>query len=126
VRSAAKPVTTEDVLALGLVVGSIVVLELVLGVVLAVGGGPVVLGLGLVLDAAARTLGTLAAVHSGEEWGSGWPWACGVIGSPAVAAFAFNGDGSLAAVEFAALAGPLSAVAIVTVVIGLAGVPFGV
>jgi hypothetical protein len=125
-RSAAKPQATEDVLALGLVVGAIVVLELVLGVILAVGGGPVVLGLGLVLDAAARAVGTLAAVHSGEEWGSGWPWACGVIGSPAVAAFAFNGDGSLAAVEFAALAGPLSAVAIVTVVIGLAGIPFGV
>jgi hypothetical protein len=125
-RRAAKPIASEDVLALGLVVGSIVVLELVLGVILAVGGGPVVLGLGLVLDAAARAVGTLAAVHSGEEWGSGWPWACGLIGSPAVAAFAFNGDGSLAAVEFAALAGPLSAVAIVTVVIGLAGIPFGV
>jgi hypothetical protein len=126
VRSAAKPQATEDVLAIGLVVGAIVVLELVLGVILAVGGGPVVLGLGLVLDAAARAVGTLAAVQSGEEWGSGWPWACGVIGSPAVAAFAWGGDGSLAAAEFAALAGPLSAVAMVTVVIGLAGIPFGV
>jgi hypothetical protein len=108
------------------VVGALVVLELVFGVLLAFGGGPVVLGLGLVLDGAARALGTLATARSGQDWGSGWPWACGLIGSPAVAAFAFNGDGSLADLELAPLAAPVAVIAIVALVIGLAGLPVGI
>jgi hypothetical protein len=118
--------SSEDVLGLGIVVACIVVLELVGGIAIALAGGPVVLGLGLVLDAGARALGTAATVRAGAEWGTGWPWVCGLVGSPAVVRFAFNADGTFANVELAPLAGPLAVTAIIVLVIGLAGLPVGV
>ncbi|HWC86943.1 MAG TPA: hypothetical protein VG388_10410 [Solirubrobacteraceae bacterium] len=122
----AGKVAREDVIALGLVVASVTLIELIFGVLLAFGGGPIVLGFGLLLDGGARALGTLAAVRGGKAWGSGWPWACGLLGSPAVAAFAFGGDGALSDVELAPVAGPLAAVALLALLIGLAGLPAGV
>jgi hypothetical protein len=43
-----------------------------------------------------------------------------------VAAFAFGGDGALSDVELAPVAGPLAAVALLALLIGLAGLPAGV
>ncbi|HEY5317261.1 MAG TPA: hypothetical protein VIJ20_04730, partial [Solirubrobacteraceae bacterium] len=125
-RQAQAPSTmSTDELTLGMIVAVILLVELVLGVFLAGGGGAVVLGLGLFLDAGARALGTIAAVRSGKEWGPGWSWICGLIGSPAVVAFAFKQDGSLLATDPAPLAGPLAVVAVIVILIGLAGLPAG-
>jgi hypothetical protein len=120
------PVNPDDVL-LGFVVACIVIAELYIGVALfTFSGGPVVLGLGLALDAAARAVGTVAAARSGKEWGIGWRWLCGMGGSPAVAAFAFQRNGALVATDLAPLAGPIAALALIFIVIGLAGIPAGI
>jgi hypothetical protein len=116
----------ED-LVLWFVVACIMAAELYVGVALFMfGGGPVVLGLGLVLDAATRALGTAVAVQAGKPWGPGWRWLCGLGGSPAVAAFAFQRDGTNPPGELAPLAGPMAVVALVAILIGLAGIPVGV
>jgi hypothetical protein len=123
-----EPVPVEpDEIMLGFVVACIVVVELYIGVALfTFGGGPVVLGLGLAFDAAARALGTVAATRSGQGWGTGWRWLCGIGGSPAVAAFTFQRDGSLLATDLAPLAGPMAVVALILILIGLAGIPAGI
>jgi hypothetical protein len=116
-----------DGIVLGFGVACIMAIELYIGVaVCAFGGGPSVLGLGLALDAAARALGTVAAARSGKEWGPGWRWICGLGGSPAVAAFAIQRDGTLRAADPAPLAGPLAVVAVIVILIGLAGIPVGI
>jgi hypothetical protein len=125
-RAEPGPVEPEEIM-LGFVVACIVAAELYVGVALfTFGGGPVVLGLGLVFDAAARALGTVVAVRSGQEWGTGWRWLCGIGGSPAVAAFTFQRDGSLLATDLAPLAGPLAVIALILILIGLAGIPAGI
>jgi len=123
-----EPTRVEpDDIMLGFVVACIAAIELYIGVALfTFGGGPVVLGLGLALDAAARAVGTAAAARSGREWGSGWRWLCAVGGSPAVAAFVFQKDGSLLATDLAPLAGPIAVVAMIVILIGLAGIPAGI
>jgi hypothetical protein len=68
---------------IGLVLSVVVLLEVYLAaVILAFGDGQPVLGLGLLLDACARVLGTLAAGRAGEH---GDAWARLVLGSPLVA-----------------------------------------
>jgi len=127
-RAAPAPAPTTmdaDEVTLAAIMAVILMVELFFGVVLAFGGGPSVLGLGLVLDAAARTLGTIAASRAGKEWGLGWRWLCGLVGSPAVVVFAFQKDGSRPATDLAPLAGPLAVIAVVVLVIGLAGLPAG-
>ena len=126
-----QPVRAEadvnsDELGLGAVLVLILFAEVFGGVVAcALAGGYLVLAFGLALDACARMLGTVAATRAGREWGTGWRWACALLGSPAVAAFAFAGDGTLVDTDLAPLAGPISALAIICLVIGLAGIPAG-
>jgi hypothetical protein len=115
-----------DDIPLAFVVGAIVLLEFVLGAVLFVAGGPVVLGFGLLLDAAARVLGTVAAVRSGQGWGAGWRWICALGGSPGVVVFAFQREGGLVAADPAPLAGPVAALATVVLLVGLLGLPAGI
>ena len=127
-----QPVRAEadvnsDELGLGAVLVLILFAEVFGGVVAcALAGGYLVLAFGLALDACARMLGTVAAARSGKDWGAGWPWACALIGSPAVATFAFYEDGSLMMTDSAPLAGPIAVFAIVCLVIGLAGIPVGI
>jgi hypothetical protein len=121
-----KSVIDDDDIPLAFVVACIVLVEVILGAVLFVAGGPVVLGLGLLLDAAARVLGTVAAARSGKEWGSGWRWVCALGGSPGVAVFAFQRQGGLVAADPAPLAGPVAALAIVVLLVGLGGLPAGI
>jgi hypothetical protein len=112
---------------LGFLVISIVLVEFILGVVLvAVGGGLIVLALGLWLDAVARVLGTIAVERSGQEWGSGWRWICGLGGSPGVALFAFQRDRTLLGTDPVPMAGPIAVLALVVLLIGLAGLPAGI
>jgi hypothetical protein len=115
-----------DDIPLAFVVGAIVLLEFILGAVLFVAGGPVVLGFGLLLDAAARVLGTVAAARSGKEWGSGWRWICALAGSPGVVVFAFQREGGLVAADPAPLAGPVAALATLVLLVGLLGLPVGI
>jgi hypothetical protein len=116
----------SEQLGIGIALVCILLIEVFGGAVwFALGGGYVVLAFGLALDACARMLGTVAATRAGREWGTGWRWACALLGSPAVAAFAFAGDGTLVDTDLAPLAGPISALAIICLVIGLAGIPAG-
>ena len=118
---------SSDQIGLGAVLACVLFLEICGGVVaFALGGGYLILAFGLALDACARMLGTIAAVRTGSEWGTGWRWACALIGSPAVLAFAFYGEGVLVDKDLARLAGPIAAFAIICVVVGLAGIPAGI
>jgi hypothetical protein len=109
------------------VVACLVTLELYLGVVVCMfGGGPVILGLGLALDAGARVIGTIAAARLGKQWGSGWRWICALLGSPGVAYFAFQRDSSLMNTDLVPLAGPIAGVALFVLFVGLALLPAGV
>jgi hypothetical protein len=126
-RAPAHSEIDPDDVPLGFLVISIGLVELILAVVLiAVSGGLVVLGLGLALDAAARVLGTLAVARSGREWGSGWRWMCGLAGSPGVIWFAFQRDRSLLGTGPVPEAGPVAAVALFVLLVGLAGLPAGI
>jgi len=118
---------SSDDLGLGVALVSVLLLE-IFGVVvaLALSGGYLVLAFGLALDACARMLGTVAAARHGEEVGRGWCWANAIVGSPAVIAFAFNDDGRLVDADLAPLAGPVAGLAIIGIVIGLAGIPAGI
>jgi hypothetical protein len=91
-------------------------LELYVGVGgLALSGGHVLLGFGLALDACSRVLGAVAASRAGEPR---WAWACVLVGSPAVAAFAMFGREGPVAVDPAPLAGLIAALA--TLLVGIA------
>ncbi len=80
---AAAPQSTTAGFGIGLALSLVVLVEAYLGfVVLAIDNGDLVLGLGLLLDAAARALGTLSArqrQHPEQTWSSL------LIGSPEVA-----------------------------------------
>jgi hypothetical protein len=121
------PQAEADELVLGFTVACLMAIELYVGVALFMfSGGPVALGFGLVLDAAARALGTIAATRAGEEWGPGWRWICGLGGSPAVAWFAFQRHGNRGPSDLAPLAGPIAVIAVIVILIGLAGISAGV
>jgi hypothetical protein len=123
----AQSAIAPDDLPLGFLVISIVLIELILGIVLvAVSGGLVVLGLGLALDAVARVMGTMAVARSGKEWGSGWRWICGLGGSPGVIVFAVQRDRSLLGTGPVPLAGTVAAAALFILLVGLAGLPAGI
>ncbi|MDQ6776298.1 MAG: hypothetical protein M3071_08800, partial [Actinomycetota bacterium] len=123
---ARSEIDADDV-PLGFLIISIVLVELILGgVVVAVSGGLVVLGLGLTLDAGARAIGTITAARSGTAWGSGWRWICALGGSPGVIVFAFQRDGSLLGTGPLPMAGPVAAVALFVLLVGLAGLPAGI
>jgi hypothetical protein len=100
-----NPPTTDQEERFGIVVGlaliAVVWVEAYLGVVvLAVNHDHIVLGVGLVLDACARVLGTVAAGHAGRHDEA---WACLAIGSPVVAAYTVGGDDGAAGSERAPL-----------------------
>jgi hypothetical protein len=104
--------------SLVLALATVTALELLIGVaVLALPAGAWLLALGLALDAAARALGTIAARRAGAaEQG----WRCALGGSPAVAAFVlFGRDGPVAA-HPAPLAGILSLLAMLLLLLGAA------
>jgi hypothetical protein len=71
--------------AIGLALSAIVLLEAFLGVVV-VGAehGHLLLGLGIVLDAGARVIGTMTAGHDGDHETA---WAALIVGSPVVVSF---------------------------------------
>ena len=92
----------------------------------ALDAGRVLLGFGLAFDACARALGTLDSGRAGK---TGWAWASAIIGSPAVAAATIvwprtrrpgriGGPGAVP-VEAAPLAGLISTLALVCVIVGL-------
>jgi hypothetical protein len=118
-RSAAPPTTAVVGLVLGLALAAALCLELFFGVgQLALRGGHVLLAFGLAMDAAARILGTVAARRAGEP---GWGLACALVGSPAVAAFAMFGPDGPVSVDPAPLAGLVSVLAGLLVVLAVLG-----
>ena len=117
----------SDETALGVTVVLILFAEIFGGVVaFALPSSYVVLALGFALDGCARMLGTVAATRGGKDWGPGWRWACALVGSPAVATFAFHEDESVVRTELAPLAGGIALLATVCLVVGLAGIPAGI
>ncbi|HWF75310.1 MAG TPA: hypothetical protein VG186_18330 [Solirubrobacteraceae bacterium] len=119
--------TSPEDIPLEFFVVAAVMVELILAVVLvAVSGGLVVLSLGLTLDAVARVLGTSAVARSGREWGSGWRWICGLVGSPGVIVFVLQRDRSLLGEGPVPFAGPVAALALFILLVGLAGLPAGI
>jgi hypothetical protein len=96
-------------LLVGLALIVILCLEMFLGVAdLALSAGHVLLAFGIALDACSRALGTIAAQRVRR---ANWVWACAILGSPAVLAFALYGSEEEVAAEPAPLAGLLSLLA---------------
>jgi hypothetical protein len=94
----------------GVVLAAILCAEIYLAVgTEALGAGRVLLGSGLLLDAGARALGTLAAERAGRPV---WAWGCVIGGSPVVAVFALYRPDGPEPVDPAPLAGLLSLLAI--------------
>jgi hypothetical protein len=112
-----------EVAAVGVLVG--VALAAVIGVELyavvggfALSGGHVLLAFGLAFDACSRVLGTVAARRTGA---TGWAWACVLVGSPAVAAFAMFGRDGPVAVDPAPLAGLIAVLAGLLIALAVVG-----
>lgn len=111
-------------LLLGVVLAAVLALELYFGIGrLALGGGHVLLGFGLAMDAVARTLGTVAAERAGEP---GRAWACALVGSPAVAPFAVFGRDGPVSIEPAPLAGLMSVLAMLAIALAVLGSAIGI
>jgi hypothetical protein len=121
VRVERTPMTPALEQGMGLLIGValavVLIAEVYLGVVnAAFGAGRVVLGLAIALDACSRALGTVAAARAGER---AWSCACALIGSPAVAWYAFGRRTGRAHAEPAPFAGLLAGVAVVVAVLAL-------
>jgi hypothetical protein len=127
-RAAAAERDGGSLAAAGLLVGAALALalcvELYFGVAkVMLDGGRWLLGLGILLDACSRLLGTVAA---GRVRAPDWAWACVIIGSPAVAVFAlFRAEGPVSA-EPAPLAGLISLAAMTIVAIAVLASALGI
>jgi hypothetical protein len=83
---------------------------------LALAGNHIVLGFGLVLDACARVIGTIAAAYAGDHQAA---WRALIVGSPQVAYDAYATAESTSRTEPATLAGLASVAAIAVLAAGL-------
>lgn len=116
-RAAVPPALEQGVgVIVGLALAVVLIVEVYLDVVHVFGAARIVLGFALALEACSRALGTVAAARSGEP---AWACACAIIGSPAVACFAFLRQSGRRAAEPAPLAGLLALVAGLVAIIGL-------
>jgi len=114
------PVSRGFVQALGVLAGlafaALLIGEIYLGViVVALGAGRLVLGLAILIEALARTLGTVAAERAGRR---GWACACAIVGAPVVAFVALVPRRSRIADEPAPLAGLLAVLGGVVALVG--------
>jgi hypothetical protein len=113
---AAAVAKTVD-LPVGLAMAVAVLIEVYVGVaVVGLDGGHVLLALGFAFDAGSRALGTVAAERDGER---AWAWTCALLGCLFVAAFSLWQESGPVQTEPAPLAGLVSAVAMVLLVISL-------
>jgi hypothetical protein len=105
----------------GIALCLVVLLEAYLAVVvLAVNGGRLVLGFGLLLDACTRAVSTIAAAQEGDDEAM---WTCLVIGSPAVLAAPRPrgpniSDGARLAATLATLAAAITAFGVLLALLG--------
>ncbi len=120
-QDAAQPARGRGAEALGVLAG--LVLAAIVGAEIyyaigteALGSGRALLGLGLMLDAGARVLGTLAAERAGRPL---WAWGCVIGGSPVVAIFALYRSDGPESVDPAPLAGLVSLLAVGIVVLSV-------
>jgi hypothetical protein len=105
----------------GLALAAVLAVEIYLAIAKAMlASGRVVLGLGLMLDAGARGLGTLAAERAGRP---AWAWGCVIGGGPVVAIFSLYRPGGPEPVRPAPLAGlmALAAGAVILLALVLGG-----
>jgi hypothetical protein len=101
---------------LGVVLAGAFLAEIYVGVVVVgFNGGQPLLAIALVLDACARSLGTIAAAHAGL---GDWAWWCVIGGSPVVALFSMFERREPGTTEPAPLAGVISLLALGTAVLG--------
>ncbi len=120
-RSPSAAAHTGEAQTVGAIVGLALVAMLCAEVYVAVAkaaleSGRVVLGFGLALDACARALGTVAAERAGRP---AWAWGCVIGGSPVVATFALFRSSGPEPIEPAPLAGLMSLLAMLIVVVGI-------
>jgi hypothetical protein len=115
-----RPAQAEERFGIGIGVAlcAVVLLEAYLGaIVLVVGHGRWIVGFGVLLDACARVLGTIAAGHEGDH---DLAWASLIVGSPAVVSLRTETPAEPArvagAVALAALA--VTGLGVITLVVG--------
>jgi hypothetical protein len=104
-------------IVVGLVLAAVLGAELYLGVAdVGLKGGHVLLAFGIALDACSRALGPIAAARAGRQ---DWAWWCVAGGFPVVAAFALFQRAGPVTIDPAPLAGLVSVLAGVVVVIAI-------